>query len=163
MKGLPSVRLMNGIGFVICTALLASALYLQWAQHLEPCPLCILQRIAFVMLAVLFLMGVFLKHKIGLFIQQALVLLASGTGITIAARQVWLQHLPPDQVPACGPSFDYIVHTFPLSKAIQLLFQGSADCAVVQWQWLGLTMPEWSLGFFVLLALLALSSLFRIK
>ena len=69
--------------------------------------------------------------------------MAAGAGIGVAGRHVWLQNLPPDQVPSCGPGFDYIIDSFPLSEALQLIFTGSGECASVDWQFLGWSMPAW--------------------
>jgi disulfide bond formation protein DsbB len=74
-------------------------------------------------------------------------------GAGIAARHVWLQHLPPDKVPDCGPGLDYMLDAFPISKALKMVFTGSGECAKVDWQFLGLSMPEWTLAWFAIFAL----------
>ena len=84
-------------------------------------------------------------------IYGGMMALASLIGAGIAGRQVWLQHLPPDKVPACGPGLDYILDTFPLSKALKMVLSGSGECAEVQWQFLGFSIAEWSLFCFLLL------------
>ena len=71
------------------------------------------------------------------------ILLATGAGVGVAGRHVWLQNLPPDEVPSCGPGFDYIIDSFPLADALKLIFSGSGECASIDWQFLGLSMPAW--------------------
>ena len=71
------------------------------------------------------------------------ILLAAGAGVGVAGRHVWLQNLPPDEVPSCGPGFDYIIDSFPLADALKLIFSGSGECASIDWQFLGLSMPAW--------------------
>ena len=79
--------------------------------------------------------------------------MAALVGGAIAARHVWLQHLPADKVPDCGPGLDYMLDAFPISKALRLEFTGSGECAKVDWQFLGLSMPEWTLAWFAIFAL----------
>lgn len=81
-------------------------------------------------------------------------------GGLVAARQVWLQSLPPDQAPSCGPSFSFVVDTFPFSDMLKALFLGDGSCAEVKWQWLGLSIPSWTLISFIALLLLALWGLY---
>ncbi|MDG6349099.1 disulfide bond formation protein B, partial [Luteimonas sp. 8-5] len=82
----------------------------------------------------------------------ALGLLAAAAGIGVAGRHVWLQHLPADQVPMCGPGLDFLTEAMPLTSVIRTVLTGSGECANVDWTFLGLSMPEWSLLWFVLLA-----------
>ena len=90
-----------------------------------------------------------------------LAALAALVGAAIAGRHVWLQSLPPDQVPACGPGLEYMLEAFPLSKALSMVFTGSGECANVDWSFLGLSMPAWTLLWFLALAVLALWAGFR--
>lgn len=150
-------------GFLACVAVLAYALYSQYYGGLIPCPLCTFQRGAFVALAVVFLVGGLHaphgsagRRTYGLFASLAAVL-----GISIAGRHVWLQHLPADQVPACGPDLSFMMQAFPLSDVLRKVFTGSGECARVDWTFLGLAMPAWSLVCFVALALWALYAAFR--
>lgn len=151
------------LGFVICAVLLGYAFYSQLHDGLEPCPLCIFQRVAFVALGVVFLIGGLHapKNTGGRRCYGVLALLASVVGISIAGNHVRLQHLPPDQVPACGPGLDYMLDAMPISGVIRKVMTGSGECANVDWTFLGLSMPEWSLIWFVLLALWAGYAAFR--
>lgn len=148
-----SVRQGNAIGFAACAAMMAYALYAEYVLALEPCPLCIFQRIATIVLGVVFLGAALagpgrLKQRIN----ALLILMTSAAGAGIAGRHVWLQNLPPDEVPACGPGLDFILDAFPLSQALQMVFTGSGECATVSWSFLGLSMPTWTLICFVALA-----------
>jgi disulfide bond formation protein DsbB len=85
-----------------------------------------------------------------------LSLLTAVGGALIAGRQVWLQHLPEDKVPACGPGIEYMVEVFPLLEVIQMSLMGTGDCAKVQWMWLGLSIPGWSIIIFSLMAIVSI-------
>ncbi|MEK6593089.1 MAG: disulfide bond formation protein B, partial [Pseudomonadota bacterium] len=118
------------IGFLVCAGLLAVALYLQHVELQEPCPLCILQRVAFIALMILFLVaalhGPGRKGGIG---YSGLLFMVAGLGAAIATRHVWLQHLPKDQLPECGPGLTYMLDRFPLTQALEKIFRGSGECA----------------------------------
>ena len=145
------------LGFLICGGLLAFALYLQHVQGQEPCPLCILQRIAFIdMMAVFAVAAIHAPARRGAVLYSALLAIMAAMGAGIAGRQVWLQHLPPDKVPACGPGFDYMIERFPLTEALPKIFAGSGECAEVGWRFLGLSIAEWSLAWFVILGAFAI-------
>ena len=155
-KALPR-RVVNIIGFLFCAGVMAYAYYLQFQQDLEPCPLCIFQRIAFIFTGLIFLLAA--VHNAGrVFSRVYAVLIAAGglVGAAIAARHVWIQHLPPDQVPECGPPLDYMLEVFPLGKALTMAFTGSGECAEVSWTFLGLSMPAWALLCFLGLAIAGL-------
>jgi disulfide bond formation protein DsbB len=113
---------------------------------LVPCPLCVFQRIAVITLALVFLSAAVFAAPRGVrILQAALIGLVAAIGAGVAGRHVWLQSLPPDQVPACGPGLDYIIDSFPLSEALRLVFSGSGECATADWHFLGLSMPAWVL------------------
>jgi disulfide bond formation protein DsbB len=144
------------LGLLICLGLLAFALYLQYAQGEDPCPLCILQRIAFIAMTVVF--AVAALHgpaRRGAVAYSTLLVVIAGIGGAIAARQVWLQHLPKDKIPACGPGLEYMLDRFPLAEALRKILSGSGECAEAGWRFLGLTIAGWSLAWFVVLALFA--------
>ncbi|MCX7555930.1 disulfide bond formation protein B [Xanthomonadaceae bacterium JHOS43] len=144
-------------GAVACASLLAYALYAQYRMFLDPCPLCILQRVVFMIMGGLFLLGALHGPKRwGRGIYGVLVFFVAAVGMGIAGRHVWLQGLPPDQVPACGPGLEYMLDAFPLSKTLSMVFTGSGECANVDWNFLGLSMPAWVLVWYLLLGLGAL-------
>ena len=142
----PGRRPLNFAGFAACAALMAYALYAEHVLMLAPCPLCVFQRIAVILLGVLLLVAA-LHHPggRGRAAYAALIAFVAAGGAAIAGRHVWLQHLPPDQVPACGPGLGYIIESFPLSEALAMVFTGSGECAVSDWSFLGLSMPAWVL------------------
>jgi disulfide bond formation protein DsbB len=147
-----SSRALFALIFAACAGLMAFGLYLQHAQNLEPCPLCILQRYAFVVTGVIALVAaVHAPARIGQRIYGALAALAAGSGAGIAGRQVWLQHNPP-QVFDCGPDLGYMLDAFPLSQVLPKIFEGEGDCAEVVWKFLGLSIPEWALLWFLAFA-----------
>jgi disulfide bond formation protein DsbB len=156
MKRRLSPRLGYFLGFLVCAALLGFALYLQYVEHQEPCPLCILQRYAFVALAVVFLAAaVHGPGAPGSAAYSGLLVVIAGVGAAIATRHVWLQHLPKDRVPECGPGLEYILSRFPLPQALDRIFSGSGECAEVGWRFLGLSIAEWSLLWFVAMGVFA--------
>ena len=147
-------RNINIAGFLFCAGLMAYALYSQHIGGLNPCPLCVFQRVAVIGMGILFLMAALHDPQTAFARVYAvgLLVVASFGGI-VAARHIYLQNLPTDQVPVCGPGLDYLLDAFPLSEALQLVFQGSGECAEVQWSFLGLSMPGWVLVWFVALGL----------
>lgn len=152
--------------FAICAfvvaALLAYAYYAQFELELDPCPLCIFQRVALIVVFVVALAAAIHNPRGGgRRVYGALAALAALGGVAVAGRHVWLQHLPPDQVPSCGPGLDYLLDTFPLSQTLRKVFTGSGECAEVHWRFAGLSMPEWTLIAFVLLLAGALYYGFR--
>lgn len=149
-------RLGYAAGFLICVGLFAFALYLQYYEYQNPCPLCILQRVAFIGLAVLFLAGaIHGPGRVGAWIYSGLLVVIALLGASVAARHVWLQHLPKDRVPECGPGLEYMLNRFPLSQALEKIFRGSGECAEVGWTFLTFSIAEWSLLWLVLLGALA--------
>ena len=144
------------LGFLICLALLGFALYLQHYEQQDPCPLCILQRIAFLALAAVFVVAaVHGPGKAGSVIYSGVLFIVAGMGAAIAARHVWLQHLPRHQVPECGPGLEYMLRKLPLSQALSKVLKGSGECAEVGWTFFGLSIAEWSLVWFALFGVFA--------
>lgn len=144
-------------GFAACVIGLAFAHYLQYFQDLEPCPLCILQRVAMLVAGIGFLIaGVW--NPAGWLRWPAVIpaLAGTGAGLGIAGRHVWLQGLPPDQVPACGPPLDYLLNIMPLSDAIAFLLKGEGSCAVIDASFMGMTLPGWTMLMFAGLTIWAL-------
>jgi len=144
----------NAAGAMICAGLMVFAVYAQYGLGLEPCPLCVFQRVAVIVMGVLFgLAWLQAPGPAGSRIYAVLLLLAAVAGGAIAARQIWLQSLPPEEVPACGPGLDYIMDVFPLSEALAMVFSGSGECAEISWSFLGISMPGWVLVWLVALAI----------
>jgi disulfide bond formation protein DsbB len=136
----------NFLGFVACAGLLAYAYYAQFVMHLEPCPLCIFQRIAVFALGVVFLIAALHDPApLGRRVYAVLLALAALATIGIASRHLYIQSLPPDSVPACGASLDFMLKVFSLSEVLVKVLTGSGECAKVTWQFLGLAMPAWVL------------------
>jgi protein dithiol:quinone oxidoreductase len=153
-----SFRLQFALGALICFGLVGFALYVQHQLFVEPCPLCVLQRICFITLGLLFLAGAVHgpRGALGRRIYGSLAALPALVGAGIAGWHVRLQHLPADQVPSCGPGLEYMLQAFPLKQALVKVFAGSGECAEVDWTFAGLSMPAWTLLWFIGLALLAL-------
>lgn len=140
-------------GSAVCAALLGYALYAQHRMFLDPCPLCLLQRGAFLGMGVCFLAGGLHAPKgRSRLVYAAGVLICAAAGAGVASWHLWLQSLPADQVPACsGLGLGYMLEAFPLGKVIDLVFTGSGECALVDWSFLGISMPGWTLAWFLLL------------
>ncbi len=152
-------RLANFAGFGIVVALMSYALFAEHVLGLAACPLCIFQRMAFIGLGAVFLVAALHSPVAAAAKIYGLLGVAAATvGAAIAGRHVYLQSLPADQVPACGPGLDYIMDAFPLLQALELVFTGSGECAEVNWSFLGLSMPGWAFVWFVLLAGLSLAA-----
>ncbi|MGA2024984.1 MAG: disulfide bond formation protein B [Steroidobacteraceae bacterium] len=148
-------RALNGLGLSACAALLGYAWYAQSVLGLEPCPLCIFQRVGIAACGVLFLLAALQNpRRIGARLYGALILLAAIATMGIAARQLWIQHLPEGAVPSCGATLNYLLEVFPLTDVIRKVLSGSGECARITWRLLGLSMPGW-----VLLAAAALAAL----
>lgn len=145
-------------GFVVCAGLIAFALYLQYVKGEDPCPLCMMQRIAFMVLGALFLVAALHgPGRTAAAIYGVAIFIVAAAGAAVAGRHVWLQSLPKHMVPECGPGLDYILERFPLAKALELILRGSGECAEKGWTFLGLTIAGWSLAWLIALGLLAIA------
>ncbi|MFM2427646.1 MAG: hypothetical protein RL707_1473 [Pseudomonadota bacterium] len=145
---------------LVCAGLLSFGMYLQHVVGLVPCPMCIVQRYLMVLMGLVALLGVILPSRnVCLPVGGGLVLLAGG-GAYVAARQSWLQWYPPEVV-SCGRDLFGMVETFPLQRAIPMIFKGSGDCTKVDWTFLGGSIANWSFVAFVGLGLLALATTVR--
>lgn len=151
-------------GFLACFGLLLIAAYFQFVEDLEPCPLCISQRLAVLAVGSVFLVAaVHNPGRTGIRLYSLIGTLTALFGGGISARHVWLQHLPPDEAPECGPGLEYIFNNFPLGEIVKLMLNGTGECAVVDWTFLGLSIPGWTLVAFVLLAALSLAQFWNAK
>jgi len=144
-------------------SLLLTGLFFQYKMGLDPCPLCIMQRIAFMAIGAVCLLGLIIKFNWFHKLVSGLIFIFAGIGAGIAGRQVWLQSLPEDQIPTCGPGFDYMINNFPFGKALSMILTGSGECAEIQWVFLGLSIPGWSFVMFAGFMLAALYLLFSKK
>lgn len=166
---LPASRPFYLLVLIFCATLIAIALYMEHVLGLEPCPLCIIQRALVILIGLVSLIAV-LHNPLPKPEQQrpvaargyafALTLFAV-IGGAVAGRQVWLQHQPADQLPSCLPSLDYMLDVLPLQEMLSLLFSGTADCAKVDWTFMGLSIAEGTLLAFIGLSLFGLMQLIR--
>lgn len=151
-------------GALFAGGLIGFALYLQYVEHQDPCPLCMVQRVVFIALSVMFALAALHGPKrLAERIYAALIVLLSLTGAGVAARHIWIQHLPKDQVPACGPGLDYMLDTMPMSSVLKELMHGSGECAEKGWTFLTLGIPEWSLICYIALGVWAVLIAIRRK
>jgi disulfide bond formation protein DsbB len=135
-------RRLFALGALVCAALLGFGYFLQYVQGLDPCPLCLVQRGFFYAVMATFIAAA-IHGRGALFYGPVAALFAAG-GLATAGRQVWLQHLPPERVPQCGPDLYFMLDNFPLSRVLKTLLQGTGECAKVDWTFLGLSIAEWS-------------------
>ena len=131
------------------------ALYMEHAMGLEPCPLCILQRIAVIATGVVALIAALSNPGIlGIRIFGVISVFTASLGAALSIRQLWLQNLPEDEIPACGPGLDYLMDGFPLTEVLSMILTGDGSCAEVVWSLFGINIPGWTLiGFFGLIAI----------
>jgi disulfide bond formation protein DsbB len=148
-------RVANLLGLLCCLGLLGFAWYAQVVLHLEPCPLCIFQRVGIAAIALVFL-GAALQapRRVGAMVYGGLILAAAAATAGVALRHIWIQHLPEGSVPVCGATLSFMLDVFPLTDVIRKVLSGSGECAKVTWTFLGASMPEW-----VLIAALGLGAL----
>jgi protein dithiol:quinone oxidoreductase len=161
-----TLRKINLLCLILCCALLGAAFYLQFIRGLEPCPLCVIQRLAVLGLFFAFFFGSLYTHThpLSLRLHSGSIIFITAIGMVAALRQIWLQNLPADQLPAsCGPDLSYILQNFPMLRALELIFEGTGECAKVNWEFLDLTIPEWTLIFFLLFAGVGIFQLFKNK
>jgi disulfide bond formation protein DsbB len=147
---LPPRRVAYLLGFLVCAGLMGWALWLQFGMDLEPCPLCMFQRVALCLAGLVFLVA-FIRNprRGGATVAAILVLVFAGAGAALATRQVWLQTLPKDLVPSCGMGISYMLETLPFTEVIAKTLAGSGECAEKGWVFLNLSIAGWSLVFFI--------------
>lgn len=149
-----SRRIGNLIGFLACAGMLAFGYYLQFAVGLEPCPLCIIQRLLLFGVGVAFLIAA-IHHpagRVGAGFYGGAIALIAALGVAVAGRHVWLQYLPPERRPGCGPALDHLLSTFGPIEGLSRVLRGSGECGEVDWTLLSLSIPEWTLSAFVVFA-----------
>jgi disulfide bond formation protein DsbB len=140
-------RLLNLAGFAACAAMLGYALYAEHVLGLEPCPLCMFQRVGVALLGLAFLFAAANRPRssAGARVNAVLIGLATLAPVGVAARHVWVQSQPPGTVPACGATLDYMLEVFPLFDVVKRVLTGGGECARIDWTLLGLSMPAWVL------------------
>ncbi|SDN61487.1 disulfide bond formation protein B [Vreelandella arcis] len=154
----PSIRPAALLGVAFCILMMAVALGLEHLGGLEPCPLCIFQRVAVIATALVLLIATLHNPagRAGKVVYGVLGLLTAGTGAFIAGRHVWLQSLPADEVPSCGPGLDYMMDILPMQEVVAMVLTGSGECANIDFSLWGLSLPAWTLIGFALLLLIPL-------
>ena len=143
-------RLVFGAIFLACAALVLTAIfYFQQELGLEPCPMCILSRYTFITIAIVSLVAAIHGPRgVALKVYAVIVALLSATGMGVSMRHSYLQHFPP-KVESCGADLDFLLNTLPLAQALPRIFQGTGSCSKVEWSFLGLSIPEWALLWFL--------------
>ena len=151
VKTSSSIRPAMFLGLIITIAMISVALFFQYVMGLEPCPLCSASRAVVIIMAIIFLIALLHGPKFwGRRLYALLLVLASSAGIIISGRHTWIQHLPKEKIPECGPGLDFWMKNLPPNEVIQKLFKGSGECAEIAWTLIGLSIPEWSLIIFIL-------------
>jgi disulfide bond formation protein DsbB len=152
-----STRAGFAAGAAVCAALLGFAYFLQHVKGLDPCPLCYVQRwFFFAVMGVFIVAAVHAPRRGGALAYGILAALFASGGAAAASRQVWLQHLPADKVPQCGPDIFFMMKNFPLGETLMKLVEGTGECAKVDWTFLGMSIAGWTLIWFVAFAVYAL-------
>ncbi len=155
-------RVWNLFVVLCCASLFGFALYNQYVSYLDPCPLCILQRLTFLSMGIIALLAfIHNPHRTGLRIYTWLFVLGATVGASIAGRHVWLQNLPEELVPECGPGLNYMLENLPLAEALTKVFYGDGSCAEIKWVFMGMTMPMWTFVWYVGLGLVTLWVVYR--
>jgi disulfide bond formation protein DsbB len=148
-------RRLQGLLLLVTLLVLGSAFYLQYMKGLLPCPLCVMQRFFAFLFAMVCIMGLSLSTHRRASIVTLLQMVFSAAGLFFAARQLWLQSLPINELPACLPGLDILMRYFPWQDVAHALLWGTSDCGEVNWQFLGLSMPAWAALYFLAMFLLS--------
>ena len=158
----PNARNTNWLIGFGCAFLMGIALYMEHQMQLEPCPLCIFQRVAVIAVGLVAIIAALHNPPaIGLKVYGTAQLVVAVVGGLLASRQLWLQSLPADQVPSCGPGLEYLLDVFSLSEVLQMVLTGDGSCAEVVWTFLGISIPGWTLVGFIGLVALGLLQILR--
>lgn len=154
MKNL-TTRKLNFIGFIICCGIIAFALYLQFVMNIQPCPLCVIERILIAFIGIVMLIAaIHNPSETGDKIYGLLILIIAIAGMCAAGRHIWLQSQPLTLGQICVPGLNYLFTNLPITEALRTLIVGTADCAKVDWTFLGLSIPMWTFLCFDAFALL---------
>jgi disulfide bond formation protein DsbB len=159
---IPSTRLSYFLLSLGCAAMIGVALFMEHQMNLEPCPLCILQRVGVIAVGIVALIAA-AHHplKVGNQIYGGLVMFCAAAGGGVSMRQLWLQSLPEDEVPACGASLDYMLDVFPLTDVLSMVLTGDGTCAEVVFSFLGISIPGWTLIGYLALIFIGLFQVLR--
>ena len=158
-RNMSLIRFAGLVTFLACAGLLGYAYWLQYQEFLDPCPLCIFQRAAFVMLGCVALAGAIHNPKgFGRKVYAALAALAGILGGAVAGRHIYLQNLPAGEVPECGPGLEYMLTNMPLADVLKKALAGSGECADISWTFWGLSMPWWTLFWYLALSALMVTA-----
>lgn len=149
---------MSLVGVIL---ILLASWYFQFFAGYDPCPLCEIQRLTFLVIAIILVIAVLVRQRIKTIrLYSAIIFIFAVFGVAAASRQVWLQNLPANQVPSCGPNFNFILRNLPPEDILRQIFYGSADCAKVDWRFLHLSFAAWAIVFFSFLAIIAIWQFF---
>jgi disulfide bond formation protein DsbB len=159
---LPPRRPAYLLGFLVCAGLIGWALYLQYGLDLDPCPLCIFQRVAVIATGVIFLVAAAHNpRRGGAAVYALLTLIVAGIGAALAAWHVWIQAQPKGSVAACGMGLNYMLETLPFTEVISRVLKGSGECAEQGWLFMGLAIPAWTFVFFIAMIVCAFALIRR--
>ena len=159
---IPKARNLNWLIGIGCFFLMAVVLYMEHAMHLEPCPLCIFQRLAVIGVGTLAIIAAIHNPTVtGIKIYGLLTAVTALIGGALSSRQLYLQSLPADQVPSCGPGLNYLLDVFPMMDVIRMVLEGDGSCAEVVWTFVGVSIPGWALLGFAGLIFLSALQIFR--
>lgn len=154
-----NTRPLNFLGAFICYQLIVTALYFQYAEYMDPCPLCIFQRVAVISLGAVLLINAIFNPIIQSWFNRILQILGlfwAIAGIVVAGKHVYIQNLPLDEIPECGAPLDMLMDVMPFFEVIQQVLTGDGKCAEINWDWLGISMPGWMLIIFIIATLVML-------
>ena len=159
---LPPRRVAYLLGAIVCAGLMGWALWLQYGLELEPCPLCVFQRIAVIATGIIFLIAeIHNPGRTGAAVYAGLTVIASGIGAALATWHVWIQAQPKGAVAACGMGLNYMLETLPLTEVISKVLKGSGECAEQGWLFMGLAIPSWTFVFFIAMIAAAIALIRR--
>ncbi len=151
------------LGFLLCSGLLGAAYYFEYQLYLDPCPLCIVQRILTLLIGLLCLVAFFVRNtQWPQRITMMLVMLVSLGGIWVTNHHIWIQGLPADEVPECGPGLAYMMDSLSVNELLTAMLKGDGSCAEVSWTFLALSMPQWMLLVFSGFLMVSMLGLLRV-
>lgn len=156
-------RMFYGAVFLFCSGLILFGLWLEHTKGLEPCPMCITQRVLFIAVGTVALLATLhgSKGRVARIAYGVLMAVLAATGAGVAARQSWIQHYPPP-MDECGADFYYLIDTTPLARIVPEIFSGTGECTMRQWVFLGLSIAEWAFVCFVAITVLSLWRTFAV-